>query len=350
MQGKTAFLTGKKLKNEIHSLLSNATQAKLAVAYWGKDAFELLPKLKTRSNKFKLEVICCLKGGKSDPDIIKGLGDRARQIDNLHAKVFWTPDGAIVGSSNISSNGLPEEEDSSDGLIEAGVLVRNAEELDEIRDWFDTLWKQRGCLISSVDLAAAKAERELRKNRLSRKQSKKISLLDAMANEYLVGQLEANTQFLFYQDKLSPADKKRCKDYIKSNGKKIANLLGIKDPKVLQKFDFALDDPKIKYQSDTTFIWCHYENRKIKDIEVSKTIYSWEQDFPLPDTTPGEEEKITFFLKTKTINSIVELTDNDKDTIRKNAKSLWDKAKEFPGDKHSRLISVGAARKVLLGE
>lgn len=104
-----------------------------------------------------MQVICCLKGGKSDPDIIRKFGQRARQNDKFHAKVMLCSNRAIVGSANASSNGLPQEEALAKGLIEAGALVDDAGMLRDIRTWFEKLPAQR---INDTDLKAAWLARE----------------------------------------------------------------------------------------------------------------------------------------------------------------------------------------------
>src|SRR5688572_704206 len=95
--------------------LSKAKNLRIAIAYWGADSLKMLG---LNPKHTDLRLVCCLKGGKSDPDEIKKFGRRCRQNDKLHAKVIWSPKAAIVGSANASSNGLPEEETMAKGLIE----------------------------------------------------------------------------------------------------------------------------------------------------------------------------------------------------------------------------------------
>ena len=98
------------------------------------------------------------EGGKSAPEVIEQFGGKARQNDKLHAKVIWTPSKAIVGSANASSNGLPEDEEQVDGLIEAGVYLDGAEELASIETWFDKLYEDAQP-ITETDLKAAEEAR-----------------------------------------------------------------------------------------------------------------------------------------------------------------------------------------------
>ena len=118
------FLKGSGLTSEIQRLVSTSN-AKIAISYWGIDALDRLKK-KLDPKRSDLQIVCCLKGGKSAPEVIEQFGKKARQNDKLHAKVIWTPSGAIVGSANASSNGLPDEEKMIEGLIEAGAYLDDA--------------------------------------------------------------------------------------------------------------------------------------------------------------------------------------------------------------------------------
>jgi len=72
---------------------------------------------------------------------VKTIGDYAgvqvRRLDNLHAKVVHTSTQALVGSANLSANGLNLEGEESSGWREAGYLVRDGQQLAAIRDWFE---------------------------------------------------------------------------------------------------------------------------------------------------------------------------------------------------------------------
>ncbi len=147
------FLEGAKLSAAMHRLATSGAELKVAIAYWGDDALTLLGLDPSRTD---VEIVCCLSGGKSSPTVIRHFGDRATQNDRLHAKVVWSPMGAIVGSANASSNGLPQEETASVNLIEAGIYVEDGPTLKSIRKWFDALPRRK---ISEGDLRAAASAR-----------------------------------------------------------------------------------------------------------------------------------------------------------------------------------------------
>jgi hypothetical protein len=81
------FLHGSALTKEIQLIVKSRSVLKIAVAYWGQDALRLT---KLSAKRKDVRLLCCLKGGKSDPDIIRKFGRRVRQHDHLHAKVIWT--------------------------------------------------------------------------------------------------------------------------------------------------------------------------------------------------------------------------------------------------------------------
>jgi hypothetical protein len=157
------FLEGNELTREMKRLVSSRQNMKIAIAYWGAHALTLLKLDPRRPN---VRVLCCLKGGKSCPAVIAKFGERAKQSDKLHAKVIWTPTAAIVGSANASSNGLPEEEGMTDGLIEAGVFLDDEKELDGIERWFNRQYGSKSArAITEADLKAAKEARATRGGR-----------------------------------------------------------------------------------------------------------------------------------------------------------------------------------------
>jgi hypothetical protein len=153
-----SFKHGPHLTAEIKSLVQTRSSLKIAIAYWGDQALSLLHLKPTRAN---LEIVCCLKGGKSSPAVVRRFGSQARQDDLLHAKVIWTPERAIVGSANASSNGLPEEEDRAGRLIEAGYVVTDSDSLSKIETWFDDLYRKSRD-ISPDDLRDAELARRQR--------------------------------------------------------------------------------------------------------------------------------------------------------------------------------------------
>ena len=106
--------------------------------------------------------------------------DRVLTRDNLHAKVWITENGAIVGSSNASTNGLSLEGGKTSRLIEANVHVNEPQALAAIEEWY----------VTSVQTKARKITNDDRKRALinwkRRKQNApmvKQTLLDALRED-----------------------------------------------------------------------------------------------------------------------------------------------------------------------
>jgi hypothetical protein len=154
------FFHGPELTREMKDLLASPGPAKIAVAYWGRHALKLLELDPKRKD---VQVVCCLKGGKSAPEVIRQFGKGAVQNDALHAKVIWTPSRAIVGSANASSNGMPTEETFASALIETGVLIEDSQTLSQIETWFDDLYRTADP-ITDADLRRAQVARTLLPN------------------------------------------------------------------------------------------------------------------------------------------------------------------------------------------
>ena len=99
--------------------------------------------------------------------------------DRLHAKVWLTDRGAIVGSSNVSANGLGFEGDELKGSIEANVFIDDAETLTAVSRWFENDVMDEAREITKADFK--EAHRRWRRHRTTRPQPfTEGSLLDAL--------------------------------------------------------------------------------------------------------------------------------------------------------------------------
>lgn len=138
------FLTEQETASRIRQLFQQADLIKCAVAFWGDKAPDMLG-LRQGLNKTAL-IICNFESGATNPKVMKELwqikGVAVRSHPRLHAKVYWTEKGAIVGSSNASANGLSFEGTEIEGWLEANILVTDREVLRQINTWFDQLWQQ----------------------------------------------------------------------------------------------------------------------------------------------------------------------------------------------------------------
>ena len=140
---------------EIRALLGATDSARLAVAFWGKGAIE---RLGLDRPGLSAEILCNLDSGACNPAELRRLralpGISLKSHPSLHAKVYWTPAAAVLGSSNASANGLALEGDAAEGWREANVRLDDAAVLSDIAAWFDTLYSQ-GNFILDEDLERA---------------------------------------------------------------------------------------------------------------------------------------------------------------------------------------------------
>jgi hypothetical protein len=108
------FLTGSNVVPDLKELIARADWVRVAVACWGAGSRALFDFGKAANKDVK--IVCDLMSGACNPDEVESLigffgDDRVLTLDGLHAKVWLTEHGAIVGSSNASANGLGLEGD-----------------------------------------------------------------------------------------------------------------------------------------------------------------------------------------------------------------------------------------------
>ncbi len=156
------FLSARELDQAIRDIAS-APAPRCAVAFWGRGATKLF-----RTGE-RARLICNLRAGGTNPHEIEALlkdGHEVRQNDALHAKVYIGGGRAVVGSANLSANGLGLEAAEVGHWIEAGVVIRD---LGEVSAWFEAVWRKpetRG-----ITKADARSAKRLWENRRSCKPS-----------------------------------------------------------------------------------------------------------------------------------------------------------------------------------
>ncbi|MBP2309655.1 hypothetical protein GBZ48_18075 [Azospirillum melinis] len=148
------FLTEEQVPGAVEDLLNDADEACFAVAFWGKGAMKALG-IKA-GMKEHLKVICNMDSGACNPDEVRALMCRAevKIHPRLHAKIYWTPGGAVVGSSNASTNGLVVEGAGLKGWLEGNLLTDDDGVLSDIKAHLKAMWKEAKT-ITSDDLAIA---------------------------------------------------------------------------------------------------------------------------------------------------------------------------------------------------
>lgn len=125
------ILNGATTLDVVRDLLKSSDWARIGVAYWGEGAVERLGLADAKARRADMQIALDLCSGACNPDEVQNLLDlfgkkRVLAVDGLHAKLWLTQAGGVVGSSNASANGFGHEgeEEEVTGLIEANVLVQ----------------------------------------------------------------------------------------------------------------------------------------------------------------------------------------------------------------------------------
>lgn len=139
------FISPHEYKDYLSQMVEEEESLDVAVAFWGKGAEKLIH---PNPNK-PIRMICNLLSGGTNPKAIQFFLDEARkgadisirQCDRLHAKVMLGKRQALIGSANLSANGLGLEGAESAHWLEAAVLSRDASVVESARCWFEDLWQ-----------------------------------------------------------------------------------------------------------------------------------------------------------------------------------------------------------------
>lgn len=182
------WLTGPALSKRIRTVVG-APNVRCAVAFWGSDAVEELFGTEVLERN-DVQIVCDLSMGATNPGTLEALGapdnPRLRHMQGLHAKLYHSDAGMIVGSANASANGIGFMEEAA-GLTEAAVF----QEVDSAPwraalKWFNGLAKDASP-ISAKALDYAEERWRLRskagRNAARRSKGQQISLLQALKDE-----------------------------------------------------------------------------------------------------------------------------------------------------------------------
>lgn len=138
------------LENEIQRAVADCEPSKIAVAYIGADWKTFI------SNIGGLEAVIVSPTVGSNPraiiDLVKQIGwDKVNFLDELHAKTYVGKSSAIIGSANLTRNGL-----SGVALVELCIEVNEEEGLKKINKAFDDLKKRAQDQYPTIELKKAR--------------------------------------------------------------------------------------------------------------------------------------------------------------------------------------------------
>lgn len=289
------FLSSKKYLEQFRSLIEGSEELSIAVAFWGEGAQKLIRKAwKGRS----LRIICNLGSGGTNPQVIRSLIELAKKkhgiqiltLDNLHAKVAIGESAAIVGSANLSVNGLGLEGAEYEGWHEAGMLVQEQSQLAQMREWFDCLWQQ-GVDISEDRLINAHIQWV--KNRTSRPLNVN-KLLDAPHSALK----NRNIYIAVYQ--LEASDQAKAEAVKAEKDARRSDLPVVRNTK-LDFFEDWPDDSEEPLPIDAPIIAMRYGPTKrltsvsawVRIPQLDRTFVSAERESTVPLTMTGHLKRVS---------------------------------------------------------
>ena len=146
----------------IHKAISKCKPIYIAVAFIGIDWTEYID-----YSLIKLIIVSPTVG--SNPNAIESLARRIGWekiyfLDNLHAKIYLGRDSAVVGSANLTRNGL-----SVNGLEESAIAIDDSTTIQKIGSYIDQLKSKAQAMYPDVDA------KKLRLSTLKRDWSNAIS-------------------------------------------------------------------------------------------------------------------------------------------------------------------------------
>jgi hypothetical protein len=177
------FLDGTAATAKIRHLVESSQDVRLAVAFWGKGAasdISLERRAGHGAEDRPTQIICNLKSGGTNPDEIRRLincGLNVKQCDTLHGKVYLFDGCFVLGSSNVSANGLALQGREVSGWHEANIVSDDPGIFDNLSVWVASLPTRK---ITDEDLIAARLIFNKRRQVLVRFWPKHINLFDAI--------------------------------------------------------------------------------------------------------------------------------------------------------------------------
>lgn len=145
----STFVAPDQYKQRLEQLLDDEHDLALAIAFWGEGAVELISSRPSKS----FRILCNPKSGGTNPYVIRELCTLAKnsdgriqilQCDRLHTKVVVGERQALIGSANVSANGLGLGDQGVAHWLEAGVLTSDETVVGGASNWFDELWISNG--------------------------------------------------------------------------------------------------------------------------------------------------------------------------------------------------------------
>lgn len=154
------FLVGADLSAKIRFVLAGSG-VRCAVAFVGRQAPETLFSLASDGLK-GVRLICNVTMGSTHPTALEAFGaprnKNLRHHPSLHAKVYISDRGAVIGSANASARGTGRSDDDPAVLVEAGTFhAKDSPPWLAASRWFDAFFEES----PQVDRATVELARTL---------------------------------------------------------------------------------------------------------------------------------------------------------------------------------------------
>lgn len=274
------FVEGSHLLACIKADIEKSSTFSLAVAYWGKGAVSQFG-LDSLSPEKSGVIICDLMSGSCNPDEInklitlKNSNLEILMLDNLHAKIYWTPKSVVVGSSNASANGIGFEGEEVSGVIEGNLRTTNPDVIETVRKWFEKNSKNAKPITKDHIQAAKKLWKKRRADR-PMKAKKSESFIDVLRSEpWRLADRKIRIWVYKSEDRTKAAEAALERVQQEFHDKKIdAYELGLKDPLVdagtiIFDMPYTKTEAVIKY--DGTSFWQALLENHYADVVNKKT-------------------------------------------------------------------------------
>jgi len=138
------FVFGSENTKLLKRTLNGPDDLDCVVAFWGSEIISTLRSNLKRNPKRKLRIICNLQSGAVNPEFAEFcLNSKQIQIKTdprLHSKVIFSKNEYVVGSANISSNGLGHEGEELKGWMESSITGKDSVILQSVANWFVSEW------------------------------------------------------------------------------------------------------------------------------------------------------------------------------------------------------------------
>jgi hypothetical protein len=269
----------------------------------------------SRANK-PIRIVCNLESGACNPYLIRkvlGLDNiTVKTNSRLHAKTLIQKDRAIIGSANISANGLSFEDEETSGWLETGLLTTAPEVISDSNKWFHDLWQ--GSHSFSVEELDGYIEKWKSKRDFRTLEKTKLSIFDAALRNKDAFK-DRKIYFAIYRDDSSSDEAVEAYE----DAKLSSGSFG-------EQFDFYEDWSDLPCNSYLINIYVGPKYR-VRIDGITKTHHkTLINEFVKED---GEKGEITLMYKEDNIQGH-KLSNEDKVIIRGNIKGLFQCKQSLP--------------------